>query len=115
MRCLLVMLLASAALSACAGVPRPAPLTTAEIVQMSQRRISDDTIIDRSRASGAVYRLSAAELVKLHDQGVSDAVLNAMQNTHIEEVRGYAGRSTGVFGGVWGGSSGGGIGVGVGF
>lgn len=114
MRRLLVMLLAFAALSACASAPRPAPLTTAEIVQMSQRKIADDIIIERIRASGAVYRLSAAELVKLHDQGVSDAVLNAMQNTQLEEVRGYAGR-TGVFGGVWGGSRGGGVGVGVGF
>ena len=103
------------ALQGCATAPRPAALTTAEIVQMSQRKLSDDIIIERIRASGAVYRLSAAELVKLHDQGVSDAVLNAMQNTQIEEVRGYGGRSTGVFGGVWGGGRGGGVGVGIGF
>lgn len=102
-------------LTGCASAPRPAPLTSAEIVQMSQRKISDDIIIERIRASGAVYRLSAAELVKLHDQGVSDPVLNAMQNTQIEEVRGYGGRSTGIFGGVWGGGRGGGVGVGVGF
>lgn len=114
MRRLLLMLLAFAALSACASAPRPAPPTTAEIVQMSQRKIADDIIIERIRASGAVYRLSAAELVKLHQQGVSDAVLNAMQNTQIEEVRGCAGR-TRVFGGVWGGSRGSGVGVGVGF
>lgn len=115
MRRLLAILVALATLSACASAPRPAPLTTAEIVQMSQRKIADDIIIERIRASGAVYRLSAAELVKLHDQGVSDAVLNAMQNTQIEEVRGYAGRSTSVFGGVWGGGRGGGVGVGIGF
>lgn len=102
-------------LQGCASAPRPAPLTTAEIVQMSQRKIADDIIVERIRASGAVYRLSAAELVKLHDQGVSDSVLNAMQNTQIEEVRGYGGRSTGVFGGVWGGSRGSGVGVGIGF
>lgn len=113
MRRLLATLIAVVTLSACAGAPRPAPLTTTEIVQMSQRRIHDDIIIERIRASGAVYRLSAAELVKLHDQGVSDAVLNAMQNTQIEAARGSAGRSTGVFGGVWGGS--GGVGVGIGF
>lgn len=103
------------ALQGCASAPRPAPLTTTEIVQMSQRKLSDDIIIGRIRASGAVYRLSAAELVKLHDQGVSDAVLNAMQNTQIEEVRSYGGRSTGFFGGVWGGGRGGGVGVGIGF
>lgn len=104
-----------ALLGGCASAPRPVPLTSAEIVQMSQRKMTDDIIIERIRASGAVYRLSAAELVKLHDQGVSDPVLNAMQNTQIEEVRGYRGRSTGVFGGIWGGSRGGGVGVGVGF
>lgn len=103
------------ALQGCASVPRPAPLTTAEIVQMSERKLADDIIIERIRASRAVYRLSAAELVKLHDQGVSNAVLNAMQNTQIEEVRGYGGRSTGVFGGVWGGGRHGGVGVGIGF
>ena len=103
------------ALQGCASAPRPAPLTTAEIVQMSQRRLSDDLIIERIRASRTVYRLSAAELVKLHDQGVTNAVLNAMQNTQIEEVRNYGGRSTGVFGGVWGGGRHGGVGVGIGF
>lgn len=99
----------------CASAPRPTAPTTAEIVQMSQRKLPDDIIIERIRASRAVYRLSAAELVKLHDQGVSDAVLNAMQNTQIEEVRGYGARSTGVFGGIWGGSGGSGVGVGIGF
>lgn len=103
------------ALQGCASALRPAPLTTTEIVQMSQRKLADEIIIERIRASGAVYRLSAAELVKLHGQGVSDAVLNAMQNTQIEEVRGYGGRSTGVFGGIWGGGRSGGVGVGIGF
>ena len=115
MQRLAMLILGLALLSGCASAPRPAPLTTAEIVQMSQRKLSDDIIIERIRASGAVYRLSAAELVKLHDQGVSDAVLNALQNTQIEEVRGYGARSTGVFGGIWGGSGGSGVGVGIGF
>lgn len=115
MQRLVVLIGVVLALQGCASAPRPAPLTTTEIVQMSQRKLSDDIIIKRIRASGAVYRLSAAELVKLHDQGVSDAVLNAMQNTQIEEVRGYGVRSTGVFGGIWGGGRGGGVGVGIGF
>jgi hypothetical protein len=39
------------------------------------------------RASGAVYRLTAAQLTQLHDQGVSDQVLDYMQQTYLNAVR----------------------------
>jgi hypothetical protein len=62
-------------------------LTVSEVVEMSQAGVPAREIIDRMVASGTVYRLDAAQLVRLHDQGVPDAVLNYMQETHLEDVR----------------------------
>ena len=62
-------------------------LTVSEVVEMSQAGVPEGEIIDQMVASGTVYRLDAAQLVRLHDQGVPDAVLNYMQETYLEEVR----------------------------
>ena len=67
--------------------PGPAPLSVSEVVEMSQAGVPADEIILKMRESGTVYRLDASQLVRLHEQGVSDEVLNYMQETYLESVR----------------------------
>ena len=63
------------------------PLTISEVIQMSKENDPADTIGNRMLESKAVYRLNATGLVRLHDQGVSDPVLNYMQQTYLDAVR----------------------------
>lgn len=76
-------------MSGCAslGEPLPPAPTLAEIVEASKGADTPKQIIDRMRASRAVYRLPASELAKLRDQGVSDAVIDYMQRVHLDVVR----------------------------
>jgi hypothetical protein len=43
--------------------------------------------VQKMREAQGVYRLNAAELAQLHDQGVADPVINYMQQTYFEAVR----------------------------
>ena len=54
---------------------------------MSKENVPAETIVNKMRDSRAVYRLNAAQLAKLHDQGVADLVLNYMQETYLNAVR----------------------------
>lgn len=83
------LLLVALLLGGCAqfGVKRPPPPTLDEIVAQSKAGVAPSVIIQRMRESYAVYPLSAAEFVRLHNQGVSDEVLNYMQAAYLEEVR----------------------------
>jgi hypothetical protein len=58
-----------------------------QVVEMAKSGESADAIIQKLKAAGTVYELSATELVKLHDQGVPDAVLDYMQGTYLDAVR----------------------------
>lgn len=63
-----------------------APATTylsqpaSEVLQLSQAKISDSTIITYVQNSGTIYGLNASQIVYLKQQGVSDNVINAMLN-----------------------------------
>lgn len=76
-------------LSGCsaAALSPPSPVSVADILQMSQEGVPPKTIIDRIRASGTVYRLSASELADLRLKGVVNQVIDYMQNTYLEAVR----------------------------
>ena len=85
-----LVLLAGAVLmlGACALLRhRPAPVTVGQVVRMSKAGARVDEIVARMRASGTVYRLSASHLAHLHDEGVSDAVLDYMQRTYLRAIR----------------------------
>ncbi len=84
-----LLLLAVAALSACAGLgtPRPKPPTLDEIVALSKEGTPPADIIKRIEDSDAVYALSATDIVKLHEQGVADEVLDRIQKDYLEEIR----------------------------
>ena len=54
-------------------------LSVNDVVQMSQRRVSDDNIIASIYNSSTAFNLSSQDIIYLHDQGVSDRVIAAMQ------------------------------------
>jgi hypothetical protein len=62
-------------------------VTVSEVVRMSEQRVPAETILNKMRDSRSVYRLSAAQLAQLHDQGVQDEVINYMQQTYLDAVR----------------------------
>lgn len=78
---------ASLLLAACATVPRVPPPSPAEIVQLVEQGTPPEAIVARIRESGAVYRLPASQLARLREQGVPDAVIDAMQRTYLEDER----------------------------
>lgn len=69
------------------GQPLPAPVTVPEVVQMSKTGVPMETLLQKMRDSGTIYRLSASELVHLHEEGVPNAVLDYMQETYLAAVR----------------------------
>lgn len=85
-----MVLVGSALLSGCAALgfdQSKQAVTVSEVIQMSKENAPAETIVDKMRYSGTVYRLNAAQLAQLHDQGVSDPVLDYMQQTLINNVR----------------------------
>jgi hypothetical protein len=85
-----MVLAGSALLNGCAALgfeqTKP-PVTVSEVVQMSNEDLPAEAIVNKMRHSGTVYRLSAAQLAQLHDQGVQDQVINYMQQTYLDAVR----------------------------
>ena len=62
-----------------AAVPAPhLAYGVSQILQMSQAKVNDDTIISYIRNSGNSYGLNADQIIYLQRQGVSSAVINAM-------------------------------------
>ena len=51
-----------------------------QILQMSQAKVSDGTIITYIQNSGTIYGLNASQIVYLKQQGVSEPVITAMLN-----------------------------------
>lgn len=63
--------------------PTPPPISIPQIVSMCKNHIAENKIISRLRASNEVFYLNAAEVIKLHKQGVCTKVLNYMLKTGI--------------------------------
>ena len=49
-----------------------------EVVKMTRAQISEDVIATYIQASGSVYNLKPADIVTLHQQGVSDRIVTLM-------------------------------------
>ncbi len=62
-------------------------VTVDQIVQMSKSGVSPDDIIKQIAESGTIYRLNASQLADLRQAGVSDQVINYMQQTYLDAVR----------------------------
>lgn len=56
-------------------------LGIADVKAMAKAGVSDDVIIAQIQGSHTAFNLSAADIIDLHDSGVSDRVVNFMQNT----------------------------------
>jgi hypothetical protein len=56
-------------------------LSPNDVVQMVHNHVDDGLIINQIRTSGTVFHLSAGEITWLKQNGVSDAVVVAMQAT----------------------------------
>ena len=63
------------------GRQQPAPVAVPEVVQMSKEGLPVETILQKMRDSGTIYRLTASQLVRLHEDGVPEAVLAAARTT----------------------------------
>ena len=57
------------------------PLGIADIKAMARAGVADDVIISQIIESHTVFHLSAADVIDLHNSGVSDRVVNYMINT----------------------------------
>ncbi|MCX7009263.1 MAG: hypothetical protein NTY53_18795 [Kiritimatiellaeota bacterium] len=68
--------------SGCASrPPPPPPVSVSEILTLTKAGVPSQEIICKIRDSRTVYRLKASELAQLKAQGVSDDVINYMQQT----------------------------------
>ena len=57
------------------------PLSTADVKAMARAGVSDDVIISQIQGSHTIFHLSSADIIDLHNSGVSDKVVNFMINT----------------------------------
>lgn len=62
------------------------PLTVADVKALAVAKVSDDVIINQIRSSHTVYHLSSADIIDLHNSGVSDNVINFMISTPSQIV-----------------------------
>jgi hypothetical protein len=70
----------STATSAAQTAPVQLSYGVSQIIQLSKAKVSEDTIVNYIRNSGSSYGMDASQIVYLKQQGVSDAVINAMLN-----------------------------------
>lgn len=65
------------------GRPVEGAATIEDVVAMSQAGVDDQVIITHIRANGVSYRPQASDVIQMHNQGVSDTVINAMQQGSV--------------------------------
>ena len=69
------------------GAPVQLSYGVSQIIQLSQAKVSENTIVNYIQNSGTIFALKADEIVYLKQQGVSDPVLNTM----LAQRRAYRG------------------------
>jgi len=67
--------------TSCQAIPRPPPLTQDEIVQLSKEGTPPPEIIKHIGESLTVYSLGAKDVIRLHEEGVQDPVIDYMLTT----------------------------------
>jgi hypothetical protein len=83
-----VAILAAIAVGGCAAFdPGPPPLTEAQIIELSKAGQPPAAIIDQLRKTRTVLWLSASDIVKLREAGVSAQVLDYLQAVQFAEMR----------------------------
>ena len=61
-------------------------VSTAEVVTMTRSGLTDSVIINHIRANGVPRQLNTHDIISLHQQGVSEKVITAMQNAGVGQV-----------------------------
>lgn len=75
-------------LAGCASIePGPPPLTREDVIRMSKAGEPPQAIIKALEDTRSVMMLSASEIVRLHQEGVSQEVLDHLQRVQMEEIR----------------------------
>ena len=74
-------------LGGCAGLQRRPPPSIDQIVEMANAGKPAEEIVRELQETRAVYPLTASQIVRLHEQGVPDGVLDYMQNAYAESIR----------------------------
>lgn len=74
-------------LGGCSSMQRRPPPSIEQIVEMAKAGKPAEDIVRELQETRAVYPLTASQIVRLHEQGVPDAVLDYMQNTYAESLR----------------------------
>ena len=82
-----VVFLGLVRLSGCAALQHRPPPSIDQIVEMAKDGKPADEIIRELQETRAVYPLTASQIVRLHEQGVPEAVLDYMQNVYAESIR----------------------------
>lgn len=54
-----------------------------DVVNMTRRGVSEQLIINQIQSNGVTQRLGTRDIISLHEQGVSENVIVAMQNVRI--------------------------------
>jgi hypothetical protein len=61
-------------------------VTTDDVTTMVASGLSDDVIINHIRANGIAAPLTPGDIIQMHDSGVSEKVINAMQQTSARQL-----------------------------
>jgi hypothetical protein len=79
-------------LAGCAQPPPapPDPLTEVEIIQMVKDGMPPGDIISAIRSSGTVYIIDSKDIVRLHQAGVPDEVIDYMLKTRVWDMENRA-------------------------
>jgi len=73
-------------LGGCASSPSKPQFPVDQVVAMSKQGAPADAVIEKMRDSRSVYPLPASKLLELKREGVSDEVLNYMEQTYLTEA-----------------------------
>lgn len=82
-------------LGGCANSPlfeSPPPISPEQVVTMAKRGDNAAAIIGELQKSRTIYSLTASQFAQLSKDGVPDAVLDFMQQTHLKEIERQARR-----------------------
>ena len=76
-------------LGGCASVSSNSPtkVTVSQIIEMTKAGASDQEIINEIQQSKTVYKLDGNQYARLRQIGVSDNVVNYMQETYTDEIQ----------------------------
>ncbi len=63
--------------------PTPRPISPDEVVEMTQSGMSETLIVEQIRIQGVQQQLTVSDVIRLHQLGVSEPVINEMQRMAV--------------------------------